>query len=191
MCEYSWIGDGVFTVSQFLSGNECDELVALGESLGFGEAPINSTLGAAMRKDIRNNDRVVADMPERAEALWLKARDYVPLNYQGRSAVGFNERFRFYRYDANQQFDWHRDSSFERANGERSLITVLIYLTAGFVGGETSFDDPSLGVGRQLNIVPARGLALFFDHPLLHKGQPVQSGRKYVLRTDVMYAPLR
>ena len=36
-------------------------------------------------------------------------------------------------------------------------------------------------------VVPETGLALFFVHQIRHKGQPVTKGRKYVLRTDVMY----
>jgi hypothetical protein len=36
---------------------------------------------------------------------------------------------------------------------------------------------------------PVRGTALVFRHRLLHEGAPVLTGRKYVLRTDVMYGP--
>ena len=31
-------------------------------------------------------------------------------------------------------------------------------------------------------------MALFFEHAIHHKGEAVIQGRKYVLRTDVMYA---
>jgi hypothetical protein len=40
----------------------------------------------------------------------------------------------------------------------------------------------------RLTVEPGQGIALIFAHPLLHKGEPVVSKRKYVLRTDVMYA---
>lgn len=30
-------------------------------------------------------------------------------------------------------------------------------------------------------------MALLFQHPIMHRGDPVTKGRKYVLRTDVMY----
>jgi len=33
-------------------------------------------------------------------------------------------------------------------------------------------------------------MALFFEHAIHHKGEPVLSGRKYVLRSDVMYSSL-
>ena len=188
MSEYTWIGEGVFTLADFLSADECNELIALSEAQGYADAPINTGFGTAMRKDIRNNDRVIADDVARAAWLWQKAREFVPAQQGCRKVVGFNERLRFYRYQAGQQFDWHRDSPFTRENGERSFITVLIYLNGGFVGGATSFDEPDLGLGRTLKIVPQPGLALFFDHWLLHKGEPVLDGCKYVLRTDVMYS---
>jgi hypothetical protein len=38
-----------------------------------------------------------------------------------------------------------------------------------------------------LRITPAKGMGLLFHHPILHRGDPVTTGHKYVLRTDVMY----
>jgi hypothetical protein len=38
-------------------------------------------------------------------------------------------------------------------------------------------------------IVPRAGDALWFQHRLLHAGNPVTGGVKYVLRSDVLYAP--
>jgi prolyl 4-hydroxylase len=36
-------------------------------------------------------------------------------------------------------------------------------------------------------VTPEAGLALIFDHDLLHEGAAVLEGQKYVLRSDVMY----
>jgi prolyl 4-hydroxylase len=38
-----------------------------------------------------------------------------------------------------------------------------------------------------LKVRPELGKALVFYHPQLHEGMPVVKGRKYVLRTDVMF----
>jgi 2OG-Fe(II) oxygenase superfamily len=104
--------------------------------------------------------------------------------------VGLNERFRFHRYDVGQQFDWHLDGYFERTTGERSFFTFLIYLNDDFEGGATSFRDDSSGVMSfgTLQILPKKGKGLIFHHPIPHRGDPVTAGRKYVLRTDVMFA---
>ncbi len=190
MPEYTWITDDVFTVDEFLSAEECEQYVTLSESLGFDDAPINTTFGAEMRPDLRNNQRVMLDDVERAEELWSRIRDYVPLHRDNWAAIGVNERLRFYRYDVGQQFQWHYDGSFERTSGERSLLTFMVYLNERFLGGETSFGDlqgvPGLAAGK---VVPKTGRALVFAHPLLHRGAMVLEGRKYVLRTDVMYRP--
>lgn len=176
---YQYISDDIFTVTEFFTPPECAAHIAKAESLGFDAAPINTSFGPRVVQDVRNNTRVMIDDPALAAELWERARDYVPLKLGNWQAVGVNERFRYYRYEAGQQFDWHHDGAFEREDGERSRLTFMIYLNQDFAGGETSFP--------QLDILPRTGLALFFAHPLLHKGQPVSEGRKYVLRTDVMY----
>jgi hypothetical protein len=179
MPEYNWITDEIFTLDDFLSGDECDSYIQWAESLGFGDAPINGTFGPQIRKDVRNNSRVMIDDVLRAEDLWRRTEPFVPTVLGRWRATGVNERLRFYRYDLGQQFEWHYDGAFERENGERSKLTFMIYLNHGFEGGETSFEG--------VTIEPRCGMALFFVHQLRHKGQPVIAGRKYVLRTDVMY----
>ena len=107
----------------------------------------------------------------------------------GSTAVGVNERIRFYRYDPGQQFDWHTDGFFRRDELEQSRLTFMVYLNDGFAGGETSFSgDGCTPRFADFSVTPSTGLALFFTHMLPHKGQPVTEGRKYVLRTDVMYS---
>lgn len=179
MPEYHWITDQTFIVEGFFSSEECDEYIALAESLGFADAPINTIGGAVIRKDVRNNLRVMLDDPDRAAGLYDRIRDYVPHRLGNWELRGVNERLRFYRYDVGQQFDWHYDGAFERPSGERSQLTFMVYLNDNFRGGETTIETT--------NIVPRQGQALFFVHAQLHKGQPVVEGRKYVLRTDVMY----
>ena len=53
----------------------------------------------------------------------------------------------------------------------------------GFEGGAAAFHDSR----PRLMITPEQGKALVFYHRQLHEGMPVVKGRKYVLRTDVMY----
>ena len=100
----------------------------------------------------------------------------------GRQAWGLNERWRIYRYRPGQRFAGHVDGSFRRENGEKSLLTLLLYLNEEFEGGETTFDE--------LVVTPARGMALVFRHDLFHAGESLRSGTKYVLRSDVMFGPV-
>lgn len=190
MVEVYWRADDIATIARFLSAAECDEYIRLGEATGFEGAPITTSRGMIMMKDVRNNDRVMIDDPARALALYQRlADDLAPRFHEKWSPVGFNERLRLYRYDIGQQFDWHRDGYFERPNGDRSQFTFMVYLNDDFEGGATSFSGDGFGFGTSgmLRITPARGMALLFHHPIPHRGDPVTAGRKYVLRTDVMY----
>src|SRR5687767_6279383 len=116
MPEYTWITEDIFIVDQLLSPGECGAYIELGESLGFTEAPINGTFGPQRRPDIRNNRRVMLDDAARAQDLWARINPYVPLRRGEFTAIGVNERLRFYRYDIGEQFEWHYDGCFERAN---------------------------------------------------------------------------
>src|SRR5881227_2619354 len=104
MPEFHWIADDIFTVEGFCSAAECDGYIELSESLGFGDAPINSFGGPVVAKEVRNNARAMRDDPALAQALWQRARWYVPTTLGGHRARGVNERFRFYRYDPGQRF---------------------------------------------------------------------------------------
>jgi prolyl 4-hydroxylase len=166
-----------------LSPGRCRELVDLAEGIGFGDAPITVGHGFVMAPEIRNNTRVMIDDVARATELWRLLEPFVASRIGTLTAVGLNERFRFYRYSPGEYFRWHRDGAFARNASERSLSTVMLYLNGDFRGGTTDFDlgeDP-------IRVVPEPGMALIFDHGLRHQGAPVLEGVKYVLRTDAMY----
>jgi prolyl 4-hydroxylase len=173
---------GIFTYEDALSAGECAALVTLTEGLGYQVAPITTPAGFVMRPDIRNNTRVILDDAARSAALWSRLSSLVPAVVDGCRPVGLNERFRFYRYDPGERFALHADGPYCRPNGEESLLTFMIYLNDGFAGGETTFPQ------SHVRIVPKTGMLLLFPHELLHAGEAVTHGRKYVLRSDVMYA---
>jgi prolyl 4-hydroxylase len=173
------VAEGIFTVPDLLTPEECREYIALTEAIGYTAAPITTAGGFKMRPEIRNNTRVIVDDADRAAELWGRLRDHVPPFLRGRQAIGLNERFRFYRYDPGERFAPHRDGSYRRENGEESLLTFMVYLSEGFDGGETAFPGAS--------VTPKIGMALLFEHQILHEGAAVTRGRKYVLRSDVMF----
>lgn len=179
------------TISDFLTPEECDSWIELSENHGYEEAPISTEAGMVMMKSVRNNDRVMLDDTERAAALRACVCQYIPAPFKDKwYPIGLNERLRLYRYGPGQQFDWHRDGYFERDNGERSHFTFMIYLNEDFGGGATSFQVGSTSP-RNFAVKPRKGMALLFHHPIPHKGEPVRQGRKYVLRTDVMFRTQR
>ncbi len=140
-----------------------------------------------MIPQLRNNARAFLEDAALAAGLWARLARFVPARRADRDACGLHERFRFYRYDTAEQFAPHLDGSVSRDTGEESELTFMIYLSDVDAGGETVFY--AAGGERRFAVRPAAGKALAFDHLQLHEGAPVVSGRKYVLRTDVMYRP--
>ena len=80
------------------------------------------------------------------------------------------------------------DGSVRRGETEESLLTFMVYLSEVEEGGETNFyrADGTL----EFAVRPSPGQALAFLHRRLHEGAAVRRGRKYVLRTDILYRPL-
>lgn len=169
------------TVDNLLGRDECDALIQRIEAAGPTVAPITTVSGFELRPDIRNNTRVMIDDTGLAADLFGRLSAELAPPMAGMHAVGANERFRCYRYEPGQRFAPHFDGAFRRNDREISLLTLIVYLNEGFAGGATAFLD--YGV----EVVPRTGLALLFQHRLLHEGCAVRSGVKYALRSDIMY----
>ncbi|KAJ3217986.1 hypothetical protein HDU67_006886 [Dinochytrium kinnereticum] len=75
----------------------------------------------------------------------------------------------------------------------------MFYLNGDFTGGPTNFvqdqplfRDPSGKIRARdgtvtAQVFPEPGLALVFNHGLLHEGGSLKSGQKYILRSEIMY----
>lgn len=168
-----------FALTEFLSTAECDELIVRGEKLGFDDATIDGPNGPRLDSDYRDNTRVTFDDFDLAANLWRRCVGHFRDLPDGWKAFSLNERFRLYRYDKEQSFKWHSDGRYRRNAREESRYTFMVYLNDDFEGGYTDFHD--------FRVCPEQGMALCFYHPLVHEGALVSRGRKYVLRTDVMY----
>lgn len=173
----------LFTLDDVLTPGECRAYIAAAEAAGFDEAPVTTARGMVRMEHIRNNTRVMGDDPALAAMLYTRMSARLPRQVDDWVAVGLNERLRWYRYDPGQYFALHRDGAFARSEAERSLYTVMIYLNDDFTGGRTRL----LLKGSEYLVQPAVGRALVFWHPLLHEGETVESGRKYALRSDLMF----
>jgi prolyl 4-hydroxylase len=185
----SLIGDDVFVVEGFMEPAECGALIRASEERGYEAATLPMGATEVLLKAFRDNDRLIVDDPTLAGRLFQRLKGTLPRLAGGRRATGLNERFRYYRYGPGQTFAPHHDFPFERSAAAASALTLMVYLNDDFAGGSTDFyhEDQTL----RLSVRPARGMALIFRHEILHAGTRVESGRKYVLRTDVMYATER
>lgn len=86
----------------------------------------------------------------------------------------------FTKYETGGFIDIHRDGH-ATIDHVRSKYTILIYLNDDYDGGEVCFED-----GGTIVVKPAVGSIIVMDQDLWHKGNPVMSGKKYLLRADMI-----
>ncbi|WP_299891576.1 2OG-Fe(II) oxygenase [uncultured Lacinutrix sp.] len=170
----------IFLIKDFLSQEECEAYITFSETQEFEEAKINMGGVQVMNKGVRNNDRILFFNNDLANSLWDRIKIHMPKEMGLFNAYGLNEMFRIYRYKKGQQFKMHRDGSYRRSDKDCSFFSLIIYLNDDFEGGETEFR-------KLFTVTPEKGTALVFYHPHRHEGKAIESGMKYVLRTDVMY----
>lgn len=168
---------------------ECQTWIEDSESAGYGDVGGGQQLRIA---DVRNSKRSIIDDPVRAEQLWERIKGSVAMDHIANySPLELNEWLRFLRYDPGEYFAPHLDGCYDRPDdhdraGDLSYVTVQIYLNEGFEGGSTRFFDKN-NDELYYDVVPKIWAVLLFDHRMLHSGEEVKSGRKYAVRTDIMF----
>jgi len=195
-------------LESFLSKGECERLNQASEAIGFGRT--------SYPQAYRGNLRLITTDHGLAAALWERVRPYVPETIElrgdqlGKStwrAVGLNEVFRIAKYYEGHRFGAHCDAWFQRHSDERSFFTLNVYTNtvAPENGGRTRFYcEGSERRARykaeqegaiDLAVQPEAGLAVVFRHgpqdELLHDGERLSGGVKYLLRSDVMYCRVK
>ncbi|CAF2806600.1 unnamed protein product [Rotaria sp. Silwood2] len=184
-------GKLAFFLLNVFTPEECKQWINMTEERGYSPALINLGVQQVLMSNIRNNDRCMINDVAMAQTIFERIKTYLPNVFKNHQLVGLNERLRFLRYDPGQKFEKHLDGTYYRDDGslERSYITIQLYLNEGFQGGETTFVHV-LDATKNVSCIPRTGMVLVFQHDLLHEGSPLMKGRKYTVRTDVMYKPL-
>jgi predicted 2-oxoglutarate/Fe(II)-dependent dioxygenase YbiX len=173
--------DRVFTIKNFCSPTECDELILLAESTGFVPASVRTHDGPQMLPRIRNNQRVEIEHDAWRDSLLARLQmEFTSSVMNENTPVGLPKRLRFYKYAVGERFKMHKDGAWHE-DGLTSRLTFMVYLNDNFEGGATDF--------RDFQITPETGMALLFLHDTWHEGAEVLSGFKYVLRSDVFLGP--
>lgn len=147
----------------------------------------------------RNNERQVLNTEELSLQLFQEIKNYIPeeIDIKGISKQeqgkwkldSLNSRIRVCRYLPNQYFNKHLDGVHFVTRTKQSKLTFMIYLNGceDFDGGRTLFfnskaDDTIIG-----SYEPQKGDLIIFDHNLWHSGETVLNGKKYILRSDLIY----
>ncbi|KAG4066119.1 hypothetical protein HA402_010321 [Bradysia odoriphaga] len=183
-------GKLAYLLHNVFTTEECENLIKTSEAAGYSEALVHIGGGRqVLMKGYRDGSRVMIDDTEFVACLLQRISPHLPATFADERLLEINERLRFLRYDEGDQFQPHSDASYGRPdNSARTLITLQIYLNENFEGGETTF-LPRRGdrTTKSVPVVPKTGMILVFEHNILHEGSLVKSGRKYTIRTDVLY----
>ena len=184
-------------IDNVLSPEECNRWIEESELIGYEEALVN--IGGGKEKkmlDIRNSSRCIIDDELRAAEIWNRIKQFIPDNYVfpkdgGMIPLEVNERLRFLRYDPGEYFKPHCDGSYDRSRGSTkfgdvSFLTLQIYLNEGFEGGATRFFT-NYDENDFYDVVPKTGSVLIFEHGMYHSGEILKKGRKYAIRSDIMF----
>lgn len=165
-------------IDDLLTENECKQLIEFVDKKEF----------ESIDRGIATYSRVEFDNPL-AKLLCnrLINNGFMPKYWQGSTVVGLNEHFRFSKYNPGQEFGIHKDGINIDKNGNRSVMTLNIFLNDQFDGGETDFFYENKT--KRLSAKPKQGRAALFDSQQYHCGNKVTNGYKYLLRTDVMISP--
>lgn len=175
-------------------------------------------------RDELGSYRATCHEPRLAALLWARLAGLVPMlrtmqddtptdwhDARVWRAVGVNPLLRFIRYERGGLLVPHYDAPYEAPNGDRTLMSVIIYLCediAGSDGGATRllidpqrdrplcervYDDwpapePEDSPRVLLRVPPRAGAALILDHRVLHDGERLAgAGPKLLLRTDLVF----
>jgi len=185
-------------IENVLTVDECKEWIEISECIGYDEALVNVGGGNELKiKDIRNSSRCIIDDIERASDIWNRIKSFIPTNYippiENHVPIEVNERLRFLRYDIGEYFKPHFDGCYQRnsnenGDGDVSFLTIQLYLNDDFQGGSTRFFSSTKDRDSDYyDVIPKTGSVLIFDHQMLHSGEILVKGRKYAVRSDIMF----
>lgn len=164
-------------IDNFLSKEECTFLITFAENQGMKKID---------RGSVAQYHRAEFDNDWLADMLYQRLVDkgLIPAYYNGSKVVGLNNHFRVSKYYPDGEFKIHKDGINVDKNGNRSVMTLNIFLNKEFDGGETDFFFENKTF--RCSVKPEIGRAAFFDAQQYHRGNKVNNGLKYLLRTDLM-----
>ena len=171
----------IFTIDNFLSNKECDEIIKLSKNRKFSRGYVLDSESENTVSDIRTNSLIWIDHETNYLTRKIVNRISAIVNLPPENA----EDIQLIRYKKNEQYRHHYDAFHIGSDltSNQRLYTALVYLSDVDKGGETDFKELSL------KIIPKKGKLIIFKnclsdnrtpHPKsIHAGLPVLKGEKY------------
>jgi len=200
----------ISVIHQVLSPSDCLYLIETLEGLGLELASTQINFRSNHRVRISSpvlSSHIFSKISKFLKPIRLSEDDYQQTG-EGFKLHGLWEpsyitpHWVFSKYIPGTHFGPHYDGPTVINFGERSLQSLVIYLNDSFIGGTTNFFDESkqevdpkdnndFFIGNKdfiiQSISPEKGSALLFHHRLLHEGEILKEGYKYILRSDIVY----
>ncbi len=178
MSEKTTIGELMFTVSRVLSPDKCAKLIAVSERAGYAPAEPTIVTSAKRFPGVRRCSWLRRNQLRWAMTLWRKLWELTP-EYRGLRPVTVDGGFTFLRFAQGEACGWHQDPQIVGEGGEKSWLTLRLFLNDDYDGGATNF--------LEATVKPETGAALLYPHDRPHEDKVVVRGTKYVLQTAVLY----
>jgi len=183
-------------LENLLTRSECQRIISETEGIGFGHLGTGRT-----GKMYRGNRRLQIDdtSGKLGEEIWRRIKKFMPeieeIPTDGSFVYyGMNPRYRFAKYFAGDGFGIHIDKPTIYEHDICSIYTVNIYLNdlSPEQGGYTNFYRKLTGGKPIASAGGTAGSCAIFkqalvDYSPVHDGAKVESGLKYLMRTDVVY----
>ncbi|CAF3407494.1 unnamed protein product [Rotaria socialis] len=175
-----------FVLYNVFAPEECQFLIDSIENIGFNKLLYG--------ENYRTNTRTQIKQTDLANEFFLRVQDFLPKQWPGHKntshweLMNLNDHLRICRYEPGQFFAPHFDGIFKKSYMEQSQLTIMAYLNHSYTDGHTNFlDDTTKPHGITYALKPETGMVLIFQHDLFHEGETVSTGKKYIMRSDVMY----
>lgn len=168
-------------VNNVIPADLCEETIQKIETTHkFQSCKLNDNYDQVMR----NSSEVKISDTNLTNKFWTYIAEYIPIMYDNTKLIGPDyNRVYLLKYEKGQFFKRHYDGYSEDSNGNRSRLTVMVYLNSVKNGGSTRFYRES----DVCDVIPDVGKLLIFEHRLLHEGMQVLEGFKYCIRFNILY----
>ena len=184
----AWSPPGLAVTQNFLSADQCDELVNFLSKQPTADASVDLVALKSGEIDRRVDQQRITKAVELGEKQETVIR-YVVMAFRDVAVPYFEASLDTFetpsalKYLSGGRFDLHADSEQWSDSEQRWVRTqnrdfsLLLYLNDGYTGGTICFPN------FNIEIEPRRGMLLTFpsDHRFVHAAKPVISGERYVI----------
>jgi len=188
-----------WVIPNFISIEECQELIKIGEDFGIGtdyRNPEERRLRTSERTGNYCNEELTMRLNKRLSEDFLKVIEKTP---PFTSVRGIHPNWRIARYRDGETFPAHQDQADsvivqhpervrQRYTSSHTLLINLKRKGVDFDGGATRFFMEGTFTGKTVDICLPQGYALVFQQKnMFHAGMPVVgSGVKYIAQAGLL-----